>query len=96
MTGETIIDRDGRIRMPGRKISKLTKDRYGLYLPTGLNELWEELRLRRARLLVEIQIIGFGSVTSRAEPVSGKIRDASLALSLGGQERGQNKDESGG
>jgi len=60
MTGTTIVDRDGRIRMPNRKVSKLTKDRYGLYLPTGLNELWEELRTRKARLLVTIQVINWG------------------------------------
>jgi hypothetical protein len=78
MTGTTIIDRDGRIRMPNRKVSKLTKDRYGLYLPTGLNELWEQLRLRRARLLVEIQVINEGgdaprhpSSINRGAPSSG-------------------------
>jgi hypothetical protein len=88
MTGETIIDRDGRIRMFNRKVSKLTKDRYGLYLPTGLNELWEQLRLRRARLLVEIQVINWGG-DGPGHPTGSVNRPASLAPSLGGQERGQ-------
>jgi hypothetical protein len=91
MTGTTIIDRDGRIRMPNRKVSKLTKDRYGLYLPVGLNELWEELRLRRARLLVEIQVIDEGG-DGPGHP--GSInRPASRASALGGQELGQNEDK---
>jgi hypothetical protein len=78
MTGAVIIEGDGRIRMHDRKVSKLTKDRYGLYLPISLNELWEELRLRRARLLVEIQIINEGgdapchpSSINRGAPSSG-------------------------
>lgn len=77
--------------MPGRKISKLTKDRYGLYLPTGLNELWEELRLRRARLLVTIQVIDEGG-DGPSHP--GSInRPASRASALGGQELGQTGQE---
>jgi len=78
MTGTTIIDRDGRIRMPGRKIFKLTKDRYGLYLPTGLNELWEELRLRRAKLLVTIQVINWGG-DGPSHPMGSTNRPASPA-----------------
>jgi hypothetical protein len=92
MTGTTIIDRDGRIRMPNRKVSKLTKDRYGLYLPTGLNELWEELRLRRARLLVTIQVIDEGG-DGPSHPVVLPNRPASRASALGGQELGQNEDK---
>jgi len=87
MTGTTIIDRDGRIRMPNRKVSKLTKDRYGLYLPTGLNELWEELRLRRAKLLVTIQVINWGG-DGPSHPVGSMNRPASPA----GRSSGQNKD----
>jgi hypothetical protein len=92
MTGTTIVDRDGRIRMPNRKVSKLTKDRYGLYLPVGLNELWEELRTRRARLLVTIQVINWGG-DGPSHP--GSINRPAPNAPSGGQ-AGQNKDEGGG
>jgi hypothetical protein len=88
MTGTITIDRDGRIRMFNRKVSKLTKDRYGLYLPVGLNELWEELRLRRAKLLVTIQVINWGG-DGPSHPVGSMNRPASPA----GRSSGQNEDK---
>ena len=83
-----------------RKVSRMTKDRYVINLPVGLNELWDTLHRSETKVVVTVKpipinpnpISRYGVETPRATP---RVLDrgASPASPLGGQEAGRIEDK---
>jgi hypothetical protein len=95
MVSTVIIREDRSIVLPDKKLTRTTKGRYAIYLPITMNDLWQRLHENGVKVTVTIQInpiSRYGVETPRATP---RVLDrgASLAPSLGGQERGQNEDK---
>jgi len=57
MRNTVVMSEDGSVATIVRKVSRVASGRYAVYLPTGLNDLWEDWNRHNVKLLVILKPI---------------------------------------
>jgi hypothetical protein len=57
MRNTVVMSEDGSVATVVRKVSRVASGRYAVYLPTGLNDLWEDWNRHNVKLLVILKPI---------------------------------------
>ncbi len=93
MRDTVVMGRDGSVMFTVRKLTRVAKGRYAVYLPKGLAELWREWHERGVKLLVIVRPIN-PTQTAPETPRAGAW-ESNRGASPAGRSSGQNKDEGG-
>jgi hypothetical protein len=57
MSSTVVTSENGSVATVVRKVSREASGRYAVYLPTGLNDLWEDWNIHNVKLLVILKPI---------------------------------------